>query len=359
MSTLRVNTLQNTSTTDGGISIDTSGHVTVDGVAMPAAGPLSNRNLIINGAMQVAQRATQVTSATTEGYRTCDRWLFSISALGTWTVDQATDAPEGFTNSFKVTCTTADSSPAAADKLQIIQFIEAQNLQHLKYGTSNAENLTISFWVKSNKTGNASFQLTQSDNSSKQFTASYTINSADTWEYKTITIPGDPSGLIDNDNGIGLETCWWLNSGSDFTGGTHNSAWESQTDPNRNATNLGVGGATSDNFAITGVQLELGDVVTSFEHRIYSDELAKCKRYYEENPTTQSLYRAYPGGSSVAVAYSYIWNVEKRTVPTVTIGDKSPSSFAETVDTHGVYYFRSGSVTAYKVEGPITADAEL
>ena len=280
MSTLRVTNIKNESSPSGGLEIDSSGHVQIDGQQMPSTGPLSNRNLIINGAMQVAQRATQVTSITVFGYYTCDRWLFNTANLGTWTLDQATDAPEGFTKSFKATCTTADASPAAGDYATLIQRIEAQNLQHLKYGTSNAENLTLSFWVKSNKTGNASFDIMQSDNSFRQFTASYTINSADTWEYKTIAIPGDSAGVINDDNGGGFQIDWWLNTGSDYTTGTHNATWESQTNANRNSTNLGVGGAISDYFAITGVQLELGDVATPFEHRSYGDELQKCFRYY-------------------------------------------------------------------------------
>jgi len=145
VSTLRVTNIKNGSSSSGGLEIDSSGHVQIDGQQMPAAGPLSNRNLIINGAMNVAQRATQVTSVTSPGYRTCDRYNVSLNNLGTWTVDQATDAPEGFTNSLKATCTTADASPAASSYALLLQNIEAQNLQHLKYGTSNAENLTLSF----------------------------------------------------------------------------------------------------------------------------------------------------------------------------------------------------------------------
>ena len=129
--------------------------LTVNSNNYPSAGPLSNRNLIINGAMQVAQRATQVTSVTTGGYRTCDRFRFGVASLGTWTVDQSTDAPPGFSNSFKVTCTSgSETSPAAADNVLIRHNIEAQNLQMLNFGASGAQTTTLSFWVKSNKTGN-------------------------------------------------------------------------------------------------------------------------------------------------------------------------------------------------------------
>ena len=359
MSTIKVNKIENTATGDGGIAIDASGHVQIDGQQLPTAGALSNRNLIINGAMQVAQRGTQVTGLTGNGYQTCDRVLVVLGGLGTWTVDQDTNAPNEFSNSFKMTCTTADASPAAGDNLIIVHHIEAQNLQSLGFGTADAKATTLSFWVRSNKTGNASVDIRQPDNSNRHVSFQYSISSANTWEYKTISIPADTSGVINNDNGSGLRLDWWLNSGSTYSSGSHQATWTANVDADRNPSNLGVGGATSDYWQITGVQLEVGAKSTEFEHRSFNDELQRCLRYYEENPTTQSLFRVYPGGSSVSVAYSYIWNVEKRVAPTVTIGSKSPSGFAETIDKYGAYYFRSGSVTGYSVVGPITADAEL
>lgn len=279
MSTIKVNKIENTSTTDGGISIDNSGHVTVDGQKLPSAGQLSNRNLVHNGAMRVAQRQTSVTSQTTGSYL-CDRFQFAVATLGTWTLAQVNDAPNGFTKSFKATCTTADASPAAGDFCLIVQRIEGQNLQHLKYGTSDAESLIISFWVKSNKTGNASFACLQPDNSTKQFTASYEIEEAGEWEYKTIQIPADTAGVINDDNGSGLQIDFWLNSGSSYTGGSHSAGWVTTASGNRNANNLGVGGAVNDYFQITGVQLELGTQATPFEHRSFGDELAICQRYF-------------------------------------------------------------------------------
>jgi len=225
-------------------------------------------NLIINGAMQVAQRGEQVAGVTSDGYHTCDRWHLPISNLGTWTVDQSTDAPNRFSNSLKVTCTTADASPTAGDYYIINQRIEAQNLQHLAYGTADAKSMTISFWVKSNKTGSASFGATQSGNSNKMISKSYTINSANTWEYKTISIPSDTAGFINNNNGAGLLLEWWLNGGSDFTIGSHATTWTAIDHTRRNASNLGVGGSINDYFAITGVQLEVGDVIKPRRRRL-------------------------------------------------------------------------------------------
>jgi len=237
------------------------------------------RNLIINGAGTVAQRSTQVTGVTTSGFRTCDRFKFFVLSLGTWTVDQSTDAPDGFANSFKMTCTTAEPSPVTSDEAGISYRIEAQDLQRLNYGASSAESFTLSFYVKSNKTGTASIVVQQLDNSFKMYSTTYSISSANTWERKTITIDGDTSGVINNDNGVGFNINWWLNSGSNYTSGATRNAWTAYADGDQNASNLGVGGATSDYFAITGVQLEVGTVATPFEHRSYGEELALCQRY--------------------------------------------------------------------------------
>ena len=287
-----------------------------------------NKNLIINGAMQVAQRGTQVTGVTTAAYQTCDRCKFNVGTLGTWTIDQDTNAPNGFSNSFKITCTTADASPASGDYLNVVQYIEAQNLQGLGFGTSDAKALTLSFWVRSNKTGNASFGILQPDNSNKQVSFQYNISSADTWEHKTIAIPSDTAGVINNDNGNGLQLEWWLNSGSDFTSGSHQATWSTFSNTNRNPSNLGVGGATSDYWQITGVQLEVGSVATPFEHRSYGDELRRCQRYYW-NPifgrtSTQTVYLGigaqYDGTTGFMTMYP---PVAMRTEPTLTVSNSS------------------------------------
>ena len=241
--------------------------------------PLSNRNLIINGAMRVAQRGTSSSVNNTAGYFTVDRFKISNFLTGTsCTVSQEADGPEDFTKSLKMNFTTG-ATPAAGNSAGVIYLIEAQDLQRLNYGSSSAASMTLSFYVKSNKTGSASFELLQIDNSNKLFSTSYSISSANTWEYKTITIPGDTSGLINDDNDKGLQLFWWINSGTDFQGGSYQTSWGSLTNENRNVSNLGVGSANNDYYQITGVQLEVGSVATPFEHRSYGDELAKCQRY--------------------------------------------------------------------------------
>ena len=309
-------------------------NLTVNGQNLPTAGPLSNRNLIINGAMQVAQRGTQVTGVASSGYRTVDRFRINFSSLGTWTIDQATDAPAGFTKSFKATCTTADASPAATDSALIIYQPEAQDLQLLDFGASGAKSTTLSFWVKSNKTGAATIAVLQLDNSNKLVSFEYSISSADTWEQKTITIPGDTAGVINDDNGPGLQFEWWLNSGSDNTAGSHRVTWTTFAEGDRNPSNLGVGGATSDYFAITGVQLEVGSVATPFEHRSFGDELRRCQRYFEKSYDTNvapgtSTYNGVNtnGGLTGMAAANYAtrgdstFKVTKRAQPTVVTYD--------------------------------------
>jgi hypothetical protein len=240
----------------------------------------ANKNLIINGAMQVAQRGTSETGVTTSGYKQApDRFVFGLSSLGTWTISQSTDAPDGFSNSYKIECTAADASPASSSYFIFQQRFEGQNLQHLKYGTSSAQSLTLSFWVKSDKTGTYIAEFFQS---SRHINTAYTINSANTWEHKSITVVGDTSGVIDNNNGIGLYVIWWIGAGSDYNSGTLQTSWGSVT-ANRAVGNVNLADTIGNDWQITGVQLELGEQATPFEHRSYGDELARCQRYYAES----------------------------------------------------------------------------
>ena len=244
------------------------------------ADKLGNRNLIINGAMQVAQRGTSETGVTSDGYHTVDRARLDLNSLGTYTVTQRTAAPEGFSNSFKVECTTAQSSPASGAYFVYMQRIEGQNLQMLKKGTSNAEQVTVSFYVKSDKTGNYTLGLNDRDNS-RNNSKRYTISSADTWEYKTLTFEADTTGTFDNDNAESLRLDFWLASGSDFNSGTLQTGWESTVNANRAVGNVNLSDTVGNNWSITGLQLEVGNTATPFEHRTYADELARCQRYYQ------------------------------------------------------------------------------
>ena len=182
---------------------------------IPAAGfsdAVNFRNIIINGDMSIAQRGTSVASITGSSYNTLDRFQTVIVTAGTWTQSQNTDVPsgQGFAKSLKMDCTTANGSLSADSILVLRTKVEGQNLQYLKKGTANAESLTLSFWVKSNKTGTYIAGLFDNDNT-RNISKSYTISSANTWEKKTITFAGDTTGTLDNGNAASfLIDFWWL-----------------------------------------------------------------------------------------------------------------------------------------------------
>ena len=239
-----------------------------------------HRNLIINGAMQVAQRGDS-TGVSTSNFYASDRFKAGLVSIGTWNVENSSDAPAGFSNSQKFTCTTPTGTLSASDNANINYKIEAQDLQQLDYGSSGAKSFTISFYVKSNKTGNASLEISQTDPSSiRSVVLQYNISSANTWEYKKLTVAGDTAGQINNDNGESMQMVWWLRTGTDLTGGSHQTAWYTRVDADRNVSNLDVGATANDYFQITGVKLEVSETATPFEHRSYGDELRRCQRYF-------------------------------------------------------------------------------
>jgi len=246
------------------------------------ANNLPFRNIIINGDMSIAQRSTSVASITTSNYYTVDRFNMAITTLGTWTQSQSTDVPsgQGFAKSFKIECTTADASPASGDVLQIQQKFEGQNLQYLKYGTANASSLTLSFWVKSNKTGTYVASFYNNDNA-RQISKSYTIDTADTWEKKTVTYAGDTVGALDNDNASSLLLILYMGAGTDFTSGTLATSWNSYVAANACVGQVNLADSTSNYINITGVQLEAGTTASDFEFLPYDVNLQRCQRYYQ------------------------------------------------------------------------------
>jgi hypothetical protein len=245
----------------------------------------NNKNLLINGGMNVWQRATSqasISSTSTDGYVTTDRWTTYNNSLGTWTQSQSTDVPtaQGFGYSLKMDCTTADASPAASDELVITQKIEAQNLQHLLFGTSSAKSITLSFWVKSNKTGTYIINLVRTDGGARSISKSYTIDTANTWEKKTITFAGDTTNAIANDNGSGIDLNFYLAAGSNYTSGTLATSWESLTNANRAVGQVNLADSTSNEWYMTGCQLEVGSTASGFEFEPFPTILRKCRRYY-------------------------------------------------------------------------------
>ena len=290
---------------------------------------LGNKNFIINGAMNVAQRGTSATASGNGTYDTIDRWKTFDGNDGAFTSEQSTDSPEGFSNSLKLACTTADTSLASNTYASFLQSIEAQNLQSLDYGSSDAKPITLSFWVKSNKTGTYCIAVEKTDSTTYRFVKEYTISSANTWEYKTITILPDSNikggaGAIADDNGVGLVVLWSLGHGSDNTGATDNT-WHTG---NQFATNNQVNwmDSTSNNFYLTGCQLEIGEKATEFEHISPNVEIERCKRYYTRYNSTSPHQRL--GGSGFAQTTDDFgifikFSPEMRGVPTLDHGTLS------------------------------------
>jgi len=258
----------------------TTGLTFNDGSLQPSAA--INKNIIINGNMNIAQRATSVTGITTTGYRTVDRFQQVISSAGTWTQTQSAEAPtgEGFYNSLKFQCTTANASLAAGAFNIASTSIEGFNLQQLGYGAAGAKSVTFCFWVRAKKTGTYILGIYR-PTANRQISTAYTISVADTWEKKTITIPGDTSGAIANAATEGFRISWWLGAGSNFSSGTLQTSWNTLSSATRAVGQVNLADSTSNYFQITGVQLEIGTTATPFEHLQYGQQLALCQRYFQ------------------------------------------------------------------------------
>ena len=239
------------------------------------------RNIVINGAMQVAQRGTSSSGlGASGGYFTMDRMLLDFSGTaGRLTMSQSTDAPNGFANSLKLDCTTADTSIAAAETGFIQYRIEGQDLQQFKKGTSDAEKMTVSFYVKGN--GNATYicELYDGDNA-RQISKTFAVTSS--WNRVVLTYDGDTTGAFDDDNALSLYIIIWIHSGSNFNSGTLSTTWTAQTAANRAVGGSSFFSSTDNELYITGLQMEIGEQATPFEHRSFGEELALCHRYYQQ-----------------------------------------------------------------------------
>jgi len=310
------------------------------------ANNLPYRNIIINGDMSIAQRGTSVAGITGAGYYTLDRYRLTVTSIGTWTMSQDSDVPsgQGFAKSMKLACTTADASPASADLLLFASKYEGQNLQYLKFGTANAESLTASFWVKSNKTGTYILELNNSDNS-RTVSKPYTIDVADTWEKKTITYAGDTVGALDNDNNTSLNVNFWLGAGTNWTSGTSQTSFATQVNANRAyGQTVNLADSISNYINITGFQLEAGTTASDFEFLPYDVNLGRCYRYYYQDPVL-----AGDNGLNFSLAYDTSqspggtrYPVTMRTSPTITTYNVAGVS-------GGAHRFGSGDITGVSV----------
>ena len=326
------------------------------------------KNLIINGAMQVAQRGN--VSSVTDGYGGADRFKFNRSGAAVVTLRQQgvgnSPTDQGFGFCQQIDVTTADSSLAAGDYALISYRFEGQDLQQLKKGTANAQQVTLSFYIKSPKTGTHIVELVDQSNSARHVNKAYTVSSANTWEKKTVTFPMETSNTITNDNARRMDLNWWLAAGSTYSSGSLQTSWGADTDANRAVGQVNCMDSTDNNIFITGVQLELGTVATDFEHRSFVEELALCQRYFEiaeggfEGPV-------YATDSNMKVNVPF--KVQKRANPTLTSISASENccssttvtanSFDETLGARvqGTNVFNDGSDRFFYVK--FSADSEI
>jgi hypothetical protein len=359
------------------------------------------RNLIINGAMKVAQRGTSSSvTGSAFTYETIDR--IKIGRTGTdqlvVTASQATDAPGGFTYSHKLDVTTAESVIYAGEYYRGVQYyIEGQDLASLAYGTSSAKHITISFWVKSSKTGTYAFSLFADESTDRTYPASYSVDASGVWEYKSIVIEGDTTSSITADNSGRLALVWYLMAGSTYTGGSL-TGWGNYSSASDLAKdhNVAWGTSTDDYWQITGIQMELGKVATPFEHRSYGEELALCQRYFCTGfplgatiTNGQSVTGTNDGvngwvafGNTVARSAYIHYPVEMRASPSVTLysvggmangkwgiydGSTWQAVGTTAIDTTNKHFnvrenssaFTMGVGKAYLLKGQWTASAEL
>ena len=320
------------------------------------------RNIVINGSASVNQRGDS-TGVTADGYYGPDRWHYKTEGEETVSISQASDGPDGFANSYKVEVTTADSTIAADDYARIETRLEGQNLQHLKYGASGAESITLSFYVKSSVTGTYAVGFYSADGS-RNIGSTYTISSANTWEYKTLTFAGDTGGTLNDDNGEALRIWFLLSAGSNFTS-SDNTSWAGYSDSRvaygHTANVIGTSSAT---FQLTGMQLEVGSQATPFEHASsFGETLALCQRYYtvlcEQTASGDESILNMQAYNTTKIYGVYSLPVEMRAAPTLvqTTGTNNYKFFrADTSDNFNELEIETNPSNTRNVELFVDAD---
>jgi len=283
----------------------------------------SFRNFLYNGEMMINQRGT---TTTVNGYGGPDRWKTSVGQAA-FTASKDSESPPGFNSSLKLDCTTA-ATLSANNSIQIAQHLEGFDLQSLAAGTSSAKSLTLSFWVRSNKTGIFNTHIYQKDGG-KLVSQNTTISSANTWEKKTFTVSGNTADTIANDNTKSLTIEFWLDSGPDNKGGTITDSWAaSASNKYGQGITLNIGDHLDNEFYLSGVQLEIGEAATDYEHRSYGDELARCRRYYctyvgEDGNGNNEPFIAGFHRSATVLAAQIIYPVGMRTPPSIDATEAS------------------------------------
>ena len=282
----------------------------------------TNKNLIINGAMNVSQRATSSTGlGASAGYFTLDRYRTTFSSTaGRLTMSQVADVHDGFANAMKFECTTADTSVAAGEYFILQQKFEGQDLQQLKKGSSDAEEFTVSFYVKGNASATYVVEMYDLDNN-RQVGKTFSVTTS--WTRVELTFPADTTGALDDDNAASLQLGIWLHAGSNYTSGTLATSWISNVSAQRAGGITSFFDSTDRTFFLTGLQLEVGSVATPFEHRSFGDEMARCKRYYNKVFDAEGQSGEKPASLAVYETNSVITTIfnfpKMRSVPSLDI----------------------------------------
>ena len=319
---------------------------------------LAMPNMIINGDCRVAQRTTSTASITTGTNFVVDRWMFQPSNHGTWTLSQnSSTGLAGFETSVKALCTSNGGTPAAADFVIFLYNIEGYDTQRLKFGQSDAERFTLSWYVKSNKTGTGIIeaQTTESTASATVETSkTYTISQANTWEFKSVTFPANTAhaqATANKTTSSGLGFRWVLDTGTNLTSGTAQTTWANQTTANRwVGQDLGIGRADDDYMEITGVQLDIGDVAQPFKYESYKDNLARCQRYYQISGTART-YGIVANQHTATTCFANLrWWQLMRAAPTVTIGATSAYNVYNATENITISDIGASQITANSCE---------
>ena len=313
MSEIKVNSIKGVGASTPAITVNNSNGTCTANIT----NNLSNRNLIINGAMNIAQRGT---SSTSSGYQTVDRFRLAVANTdqAAYTQKQVTDSPDDFSQSYEFDVTTAETSLDSNEYAYIGHRIEAQNLQTVK-----ANQVTLSFHVKAYQTGTYTINIFQSDGGI-HITKTYTINQTATWEKKTLTFPANTGTQPNNDNGFGWEIAWIMAAGSGVSS-SDSTSWGAYSDAGfAYGQGVNVLSSTNNYFKITGVQLEVGSVATDFEHRSFGQEFALCQRYLFRLGSNSSIYDSLAMGVASNDIYCKTvipYPVATRATPTFTYND--------------------------------------
>jgi len=287
MSEIKVNSVKGVGASTAAITINNTDGTCDANLTAVSGGQLANRNMMVNGGFQVAQRLSYEGSGYSQTggeYIGIDMFRTRISggnSDGTTSVllQQTSTAPVGFCKSLKLDVTTAYSSLSSGAYNTIVGEIEGYDIARTGFGAAGAKTLTLSFYVRSNLTGTFTGAVGNSSNN-RSFAFNYTISSANTWERKTITIPGDTTGTWHKDHQMGLKIIWTLGVGTQYLTSTANT-W--QADEHMGTTSgTNILASTDNELYLTGVQLEVGSVATEFEHKSFQDEFQRCRRYYQK-----------------------------------------------------------------------------